>query len=208
MISTLVEFLLYAIILIALLIASYKDLKTRLVPDSAAIAVFVAGSIYFFINSANVTDYLFYIFYASIPILIIGTIADSISLRSFKFADFFTIIIPVAVGLIIPGNFKLKYVIACVIFLSLVLIVPLIIKEKVEDNEDQTMSIGGADIKMIAALGPVLQEGTVLFLFITFLLAFIFMKVKRERNIYLIPFMFAAYTVNVIFLLYSNYFIN
>lgn len=187
-------------ILILLLYTACKDYKERIIPDFFVFLIFVLSSLYFFLQKGDIRDFFFYIFLASIPILILSFIVDNISSIKSKLFDFILIFVSILVGLTVPFDYKLKYITACMFLISGMLFMSVFEKEKEDYSSEAAESVGGGDIKLIAALGPVLQNQIILFLFISFLLAFIYMKIKREKNIYLAPFMFLGFIPFIIFL--------
>jgi prepilin signal peptidase PulO-like enzyme (type II secretory pathway) len=186
------------LIFIILIYISYKDYRQRIIPDFAVLLVFILSSIIYFFEKGGIVNYFFYIFLVSVPMMLIGYLVDSIQCKSFRKADILIILLSLLTGILIPLDFKLKYVIASAILIISMIAEQLVFNKKTETEEEEVSSLGGGDIKLIAALGPVLRDETFLFLFIAFLLAFIFMKLKKEKNIYLAPFMCTAFVVVVI----------
>ena len=189
----------YILITLILLFIAYKDFRQRIIPDLWVLLIFVISSLYFFINKGQVSEYFFYIYLASIPIFVLSYILDSMSAKQVNKVDYGIILVSVVVGLFVPFDYKLKYITFCSIFLLLIFVQDFLIKDEVDKDEDEDedgeMSIGGGDIKLIAALGPILQLKLVSFLFITFLCAYIFIKIKKENTIYLAPFMFISFII-------------
>lgn len=181
--------------IIILFFIAYKDYKQRIIPDLAVLLVFILSSVYFFMNDGVFIDFIFYIFFASVPIFVISFIVDSLSYGKIKMIDYIILAVSIISGLLVPLDFKMKYIISCGILMLLVLIESFFIKEDNADEDEEGFSIGGGDIKLIAALGPMLKEQMIIFLFFSFLLAYLFMKVKKESNIYLAPFMFFTFIV-------------
>ncbi len=181
--------------IVVLFFIAYKDYKQRIIPDLSVVFVFILSSVYFFINDGVFIDFIFYIFFASVPIFIISFIVDSLSSEKIKIIDYIILFVSIISGLLVPLNFKMKYIIACGVLLVLVLIESFFVKEDNTDQDQEGFSIGGGDIKLIAALGPMFKEQMIIFLFFSFLLAYLFMKVKKKSNIYLAPFMFFTFIV-------------
>ena len=190
-----IEFVINILLLIILVYISYKDYRHRIIPDFAVLLVLVFSSIVYFFGKGVIVHYFFYIFLASVPMLLIGYLVDSIQSKDFRKVDIIIILLSIGVGIFVPLDFKLKYIIASAILIILIIVEQVVFKKKTEAEEDEVSSLGGGDIKLIAALGPVLREETFLFIFIAFLLAYIFMKLKKETNIYLAPFMCVAFII-------------
>lgn len=193
----LIEIISYLSILGLLIFAGYKDYKYRIISDGIVVLIWICGTI-IFIGKGSFIDYFYYILFPSIPILILSFLIDSFSSKRVQLVDYFILISSIIIGSIVPFNFKLKYITFCIIFIASMVIQYIFSsrrKEKFEEREE--FSIGGGDIKLIAVLGPVLKENMMWFLFVTFLLAFIVMKIKKDKNIYLAPFMCMAFLIYI-----------
>ncbi|HBY20142.1 MAG TPA: hypothetical protein DEG71_03885 [Clostridiales bacterium] len=185
----------YILIALFLLFIAYKDFRERIIPDLWVLLIFIISSLYFFINKGQVAEYFFFIYLASMPIFVLSYILDSMLAKQVNKVDYGIILVSVVVGLFVPFDYKLKYITACSIFLLLIFVHHFLTKKEVVVEESGGMSIGGGDIKLIAALGPILQMQMLGFLFITFLCAYLFMKIRRENTIYLAPFMFISFII-------------
>ena len=184
--------MIYASIFIILLYISYKDIKQRIIPNIAVIVVFILSSVFSFLHGTSLTDYFFYIFLASVPLLLIGFVVDCFKEPKLIKYDLVIIALSVITGLLVPFNPELKYVTACAILIISVIIEEIIFNKQ---SDDEASSLGGGDIKLIAALGPILLKDTFLFLFLSFLFSYIFMKIRKEKDIYLAPFICVAFVI-------------
>lgn len=194
-----IELIINILIFAVLIYVSYKDYRQRIIPDVAVLLIFILSSVFFFYEKGVIVDYFFYIFIASVPMLLIGFIIDSIQSFCFRKTDVIIILLSIAAGILAPFEFKVKYTIACAVFIISIIIEMLVLNKKNKVEQEETSSLGGGDIKLVAALGPVLKEETFMFLFTACLLAYVFMKLKKEKNIYLAPFMCAAFVGVMIF---------
>ncbi|MGE5329068.1 MAG: prepilin peptidase [Deltaproteobacteria bacterium] len=181
------------IIAVILVFISYKDIKERIIPNWAVAVVLCLSTVWYFLYSRDIKDYFFYIFLLSMPLLILSFILDSLSDIKHSVYGYVVILISVVTAVLIPADSRTKYITACLIILLLTLLEGLFNKK--QEEEEEGLSIGGGDIKLIAGLGPVLQMNGVVFLFISFLTAYIYMKIKREKDICLAPFMLIGYLV-------------
>lgn len=185
--------------LIILLWIAYKDYKQRIIPDLTVVCILLLSCIYYYLNHYNIKDFIFFMFFASVPILLISSLVDSLSGAGMKITDYLAILASIIAGVLVPFNLKEKYITACFV-LIIFIIIEYFISRKKDENEEYAGSLGGGDIKLVAVLGPILRDNMIGFLFVTFLLAFIFMKIKKESNIYLAPFMFLAFLLFVLYL--------
>lgn len=179
---------------------SYSDFKKRIIPDLAVAAIFILATGCFIINEGfKVLDYIYYIFYASIPLLALCYFIENLINKRTRIIDFFILGIAVAAGFIIVGDFKLKYVVFCMVLIITSFVASLFAKFRTEVEKDEIIQIGGGDIKLLAALGPVFRDDMLLFLILTFITSFIYLKIKKQDNIYLAPFMLFSYVLTLIF---------
>jgi len=184
-------------IAIILVYISYKDIKERIIPNWAVAAILVMSTAWYFFYRGDIKDYLFYIFMVSIPLLVISYILDSISDIKKNIGGYLIIAVSILVSAFIPVDFKSKYIIMCILIIALAILEEMIKKEPEKENDDEGLSLGGGDIKLVAGLGPILEMNVLIFLFISFLLALIYMKIKRQSNICLAPFMFIGYVITI-----------
>jgi len=182
-------------IAIILIYISYTDIKQRIIPNWSAAVIFVLSTVWYFLYIGSIQDYFFYIFLLSMPMLILGFIIDSFSDIKKSVYGYIVILVSILIAMIIPVDFKAKYIIACLVILLLTILEGLIKRSPEQEAEEESSSIGGGDIKLIAGLGPIMQMNAVILLFISFLTAFIYMKIFKQRDIYLAPFMFIGYIV-------------
>jgi len=181
-------------IAIILVYISYKDIKERIIPNWAVIAILCMSTAWYFLYRGDIKDYFFYLLLLSMPMLILSFVLDSFSDIKNSLFGYVVIIISIAVAFITPVDFKTKYIIACLIILLLTLLEGFFNRSPEEEEKD-SLSIGGGDIKLLAALGPIMEMNAVIFLFISFLGAYIYMKIKKQSDICLAPFMFLGYLV-------------
>ncbi|MGE5473754.1 MAG: hypothetical protein ACM3UU_05995 [Ignavibacteriales bacterium] len=186
-----IDLVIKIVIGLILLYISYKDIKERIIPNWSVIVILCITSVWYFLNKGNILDYIFYILLISMPLLVLSYLLDTLSEVKKNIFGYLTILVSIIIAVVLPVDFKIKYITACLIILAGTILEGLIKKQQEEDEEG--LSIGGGDIKLIAALGPILQMKSVVFLFISFLTAYIFMKVMKQKDIYLAPFMLIGY---------------
>lgn len=189
----LTDLLIKIIIALILLYISYKDIKERIIPNWSAAVVLCMTSVWYFINKGNIQDYFFYIFLISMPLLVLSYLIDTLAEFRKNIFGYIAILVSIIIAVIIPADFKIKYITACIIILTATILEGIIRKQPEEDEEG--LSIGGGDIKLIAALGPLIQMESAVFLFISFLAAYLYMKIMRQKDIYLAPFMLLGYII-------------
>lgn len=182
------------IVLSTLIYISYKDIKERIIPNWTVLVILCMSAVWYFIYRGDVKEYFFYIFLMSMPLLLLSFMVDSFFDIKANIYGYAVIIFSIAAAVAIPADFKTRYIAACLIILLLIILEGIIKRNKDESEEDDS-SIGGGDIKLLAVLGPFIGMNAVNFLFVTFLSAFIYMKIKKEKTIYLAPFMFLGYIV-------------
>ncbi len=192
------NYAIYAVILVVLGYIAYKDMKQRIIPNYAAALVLILSTLSFFLEKGTIRDYLFYIFLAGIPLLLLGFIVDTIGDIRKNLSGYIIILAGITAGLVLPSeDLRLKFIVGSTLFLILLIVQALFNKRK-DEADDDAGSLGGGDIKLIASLGPVVKDDIMFFLFIAFMAALFFMKVKKEKNIYLAPFILLSFVVFVV----------
>ncbi len=193
-----INYAIYAVILVVLGYIAYKDIKQRIIPNYAAALVLILSTLSFFLERGTIRDYLFYVFLAGIPLLLLGFIVDTVSNIRKNLSGYITILVGITAGLVFPSeDWRLKFIVGSTFFLILLVVQALFDKRK-DEADDDAGSLGGGDIKLIASLGPVLKDEIMFFLFIAFLSAFIFMKARKEKNIYLAPFILISFAIFIL----------
>jgi len=193
----LIEIMIKVAIALLLVYVSYKDIKERIIPNWTVAVILGLSTVWYFFYRGDIKDYLFYIFIVSVPLLVISYILESFTDIKKNIGGYLVIGVSILVSAFIPVDFKLKYNIACILIIALAILEDMIKKEPEKENDEESLSLGGGDIKLLAGLGPILEINVLIFLFISFLLAFIYMKIKKQNNICLAPFMFIGYLVTM-----------
>lgn len=192
------EFIIIKCIIVALLIyISFVDIRQRIIPNLPVVLILILSTAYFFLAKGLLTDYFFYLLIISIPLLIISLIIESLNNYKYYIFDYLAIVISVIASLLIPAGYKMKFLIFCVILLIFSILINIFDKRK-NVTDEQASGIGGGDIKLFAALGPILGINNFTCLFLSFLLALTYMKIKKEKDIFLAPFI----TIGFIMCLY------